>query len=253
MRRISLALCACAFWAGCGETPSPRETAVVEQDELSAPADLSITEKNLSEPLTEDEVLSFIELVKSLPEGQPPTFTPVSTGAKVQGLRLDEAILAWRGAVRNALTVETLLQGWTPKASVRRALSERRVPTKALTSLMLRLSCTLGVEALGGRRNVAAQRVITDEKIASIVTLIQRMDRAGQPIADSYWQGLEEAVSLSEYLNVLLEVPPENQLVVAGYQAELQAMLPVASNRPAPTETREDTRIVPVRFNGRGR
>lgn len=249
MKRISLVLWACVFCAGCQEAPAPPEAAVEALHVLPVREELAITERSLAEALTEEEVRGFIELVKSLPDGKPPTFTPVSTGAKVQGLHLDEAIKAWRGAVRDALTVESLLNGWNPKAPVRWALVERNVPTKALASLMLRLSCAMGVDAMGGHRNVAAQRVITDEKIDSIISLIQRMDRAGQPIADSYWQGLEEAVSLSEYLNVLLEVPTENQVVVAGYQADLQAMLPVQSNRTAPTETREDTRIVPVRFD----
>ena len=42
------------------------------------------------------------------------------------------------------------------------------------------------------------------------------MHRSGEPLPDSYWQGLEEAVSLSEYLNVLLELPESNQSIVAG-------------------------------------
>jgi len=249
MKRISLAIAAIALLAGCGETPAPRD--IVEAAPVQRPAytPLEITLRGIDEPLSKEEVLSFIDLIKSLPEGKPPTFTPVMTGAKVEGLHLDEAIKAWRSAVRNALTVETLIQGWSPKSQVRRTLIERGVSNKALASLMLRMSCTLGVEAMGGHRSVAAQRVITDEKIKSMTTLIQRMDRAGQPIADSYWQGLEEVTSLSEYLNVLLEVPPQNQLVVAEFHEQLQAMMPASSNPSAVSETREDTHVVPVRFD----
>ena len=106
---------------------------------------------------------------------------------------------------------------------------------------MLRMSCTVGMEALGGRRQVAAQRVITDDKIQSIIMVIQRMHKSGEPIADSYWQGLEEAVSLSEYLNILLELPETNQTVIAAYRDELQSILPDQSKMVTPQEKREKT------------
>ena len=139
------------------------------------------------------------------------------SAAKVQGLRLDAAIKAWRGAVRNSLTTDTLMQGWSPRPPLRRALDECHISPRSLVSLMLRLSCSLGVEAMGGRRDVAAQRVIADEKIDSIIARMQQLDRTRQPIPDSAWEGLEEATSLAEYLAVLTSLPAENQrMPIAG-------------------------------------
>ena len=131
MKRIAWFLWACALCLGCGETAAPPERAVEAPRVLPVQEELKITERSLADPLTAEEVRSFIALVKSLPDGQPPTFTPVSTGAKVQGLHLDEAIPAWREAVRQALTVESLLNSWTPKSTVRRALVERDVDRKS--------------------------------------------------------------------------------------------------------------------------
>jgi len=250
MKRISLAITTALLLAGCGEAPTPRETDLVEQ-EAPAPqyAPLKITVKELNEPLTEAEVASFVDLMKSLPGGKPPEFSPVTTGAKVQGLHLDQAMQSWRGAVRNALTVKTLMTGWNPRSQARQILGERKVSGPALASLMLRMSCTVGMEALGGRRQVAAQRVITDEKIQSIIMVIQRMHKSGETIADSYWQGLEEAVSLSEYLNILLELPESNQAVIAAYRDDLKSILPDQSKMTTPQEKRENSQIVPVRFD----
>ncbi len=249
MKRISLAITAALLLAGCGEAPTPREADRVEQQAMPQYAPLEIAVKDLNEPLTDAEVASFVDLMKSLPGGKPPEFSPVTTGAKVQGMHLDQAMLAWRGAVRDALTVKTLMTGWSPRGQARVVLGERRVSGPALASLMLRMSCTMGMEALGGRRQVAAQRVITGEKIESIITVIQRMHRSGEPIADSYWQGLEEAVSLSEYLNVLLELPESNQSIVAGYRDELKTILPDQSKITAPAESHENNNIIPVRFD----
>lgn len=249
MKRISLAIATALLLAGCGEAPTPRETDRVEQEATPQYAPLKISVKDLNEPLTEAEVASFIDLMKSLPGGKPPEFSPVTTGAKVQGLHLDQAMQAWRGAVRDALTVKTLMTGWSPKSQARRILGERNVSGPALASLMLRMSCTVGMEALGGRRQVAAQRVIIDDKIKSNIMVIQRMHKSGEPIADSYWQGLEEAVSLEEYLNILLELPESNQAVIAEHRDELKTILPDQSKITAPAESHENSNIVPVRFD----
>ena len=194
MKRISLALCFSVLCVGCGETDAPLEAVdatitVGSPEELRLSAVLAITEKPLTEPLTDEEIQAFIDLVKVLPDRKPPVFSPVSSAAKVQGLRLDAAVKAWRGAVRKSLTTDTLMKGWSPRPPLRRALDERQVAARSLTSLMLRLSCSLGVDAMGGRRDVAAQRVIADEKIDSIIARIQQLDRSRQPIPNSVWVG----------------------------------------------------------------
>jgi hypothetical protein len=248
-----LALCVCVLCVGCGETPAPLESSAASSEltmpeSLRLPAELAITEKPLTEPMTNDEILAFIDLVKSLPDGQPPAFSLMSSAAKVQGLQLDAAVQAWRAAVRNSLTTDTLMKGWNPRTALRRAIDESHVPPRALTSLMLRLSCSMGVEAMGGRRNVAAQRVIADENINRIVANIQRLDRAGQLITNSAWEGLEEATSLAEYLAILTTMPVENQLVLAEHQDALAAILKMPSQLKQPTESHGDNHIVPVRY-----
>ncbi len=101
---------------------------------------------------------------------------------------------------------------------------------------------------MGGRRSVAAQRVIADEKIDALIARIQQINRSGQPIPDACWEGLEEATSLAEYLAVLTTVPPENMQLVAEHKDQLQAILPMPSTHSTPTESHEDHHIVPVHF-----
>lgn len=247
MKRTSWILLACLLCQGCGESPAPTE-AISSSEELRLPADLAITEKPLHEPLTDDEVLSFIELVRSLPGRKPPEFSPVPGSDGPNTRTPEESVAAWRQAVRDALTVDTLMQGWAPRSTVRRALSEHHVTPRAFTSLMLRMSCALAADAMGGSRSVAAQRVLADEKVESLVAKFHQYDRTQTQPPESLTDALGEAASLAEYLALLSSVPAESQMLVAEHQEDLQAMLPVATQLSASPESHEDHRITPVSF-----
>jgi hypothetical protein len=247
MKRTSLIVCASLLFVGCGESPTP-SVPVAADVELQFSEDWEISEKPLAEPLTDEEVQSFIELVRLLPDGKPPALTPVPGREGAKARTPEESVLAWRLAVRDALTVDTLMQGWAPRSTVRRALSERQVTPRALTSLMLRMSCAMAADAMGGSRQVAAQRVIADEKVESLVARIHQLERSRVQPSESLWEALSEAASLAEYLALLSEVPAESQQWVAAHQTALKSMLPVTSNLSASPQNREDQRITPIRF-----
>ncbi len=247
MKQSSLILCVCLLSLGCGESPAPSE-AVSSGEELRLPADLAIAEKSLEEPLTDDEVLAFMDLVQSLPGGKPPEFAPVPGSVGPKARTPEESVTASRQAVRDALTIDTLMQGWAPRSAVRRVLTERRVTPRELTSVMLRMSCALAADAMGGARNVAAQRVIADEKVESLVARIHQHERSHTQPPESLWNALDEAASLAEYLALLSSVSPESQQLVARHREELQAMLPATSNVSTTRESREDHRITPISF-----
>ena len=245
--RTSVIVCASLLLVGCGGSPAPSEP-VSADVELQFSEDWEITEKPREEPLTDDEVQSFIELVRLLPDGKPPALTPVPGREGSKARTPEESVLAWRQGVRNALTVDTLMQGWTPRSTVQRALRERQVTPRALTSLMLRMSCAMAANAMGGSRQVAAQRVIADEKVESLVARIHQLERSRAKPSESLWEALGEAASLAEYLALLSEVPAESQQWVAAHQGDLKPMLPVTSNLSASPESREDHHITPIRF-----
>ncbi len=232
---------------GCSESPTPSEPVAAEV-ELSFSEDWEIHEKPLDEALTDDEVVSFIEFVRLLPGGKPPVLAPVPGSEGEKASTPEESVLAWRKTVREALTVDTLIQGWSPRPAVRRVLSERQVKPRAFTSLMLRMSCALAAEAMGGPRTVAAQRVIADEKVDSLLARIHQYERLHKTAPESLHEALGEAASLAEYLALLSAVPPESQQLVAAHQAELKTILPVASNLPTSPESVEDNRITPISF-----
>ena len=247
MKRTSVIVSASLLLVGCGESPTPSEP-VPASVELHLSEDWEIAEKPLEEPLTEDELQSFIQLMRLLPDGKPPALTPVPGREGVQARTPEGSVRAWRLAVREALTVDTLMQGWAPRSSVRRALSQRQVAPRALLSLMLRMSCAMASDAMGGARQVAAQRVIADAKVESLVARIHQLERSRAKSSESLWESLEEAASLAEYLALLSEVPRESQQRVAAHQSELKSLLPVTTNLSASPESFEDHRIQPIQF-----
>ena len=87
---------------------------------------------------------------------------------------------------------------------------------------------------MGGGRNVAAQRVIADEKVASLVARMHQFERSREQPPESLWSALNEAAALAEYLALLSSVSPESQQLVALHREELQAMLPATSVQRAP-------------------
>ena len=247
MKQTSLLALALLLLVGCSESPTPREPVAAEVA-LSLSTDWEIIEKPLDEPLTDDEVVSFMELVRLLPGGKPPVLSPVPGSEGQPTSTPEESVLAWRKTVRDALTVDTLIQGWSPRPAVRRVLSEHQVEPRAFTSLMLRMSCALAAEAMGGPRMVAAQRVIADEKVESLVARIHQYEHLRKIAPESLHEALGEAASLAEYLALLASVPPDSQQLVAAHQEELQSILPVASNRSTSLESVENNRITPIRF-----
>lgn len=251
MKRTSWIALSSLLLVGCGESssssPTPSEPISTEVA-LHFSADWEIVEKPLAEPLTNDEVVSFIELVRLLPDGKPPVLSPVPGSQGDKARTPEESVRAWRKTVRDALTVETLIQGWSPHPAVRRAFSEHQVEPRAFTSLMLRMSCALAAEAMGGPRMVAAQRVIADEKVASLVARMHQYDRLRKTAPESLHEALGEAASLAEYMALLCSVPRESQLMVAAHQESLKSILPVASNRSTSLESVEDNHITPISF-----
>lgn len=247
MKRTSRVALVCLLLVGCNESPTPSEPVAVEV-ELSLSEDWEIIEKPLDDPLTDDEVVSFIELVRRLPDGKPPVLSPVPGSQGDKASTPEESVLAWRKTVREALTVDTLIQGWSPRPAVRRVLTEHQVEPRAFTSLMLRMSCALAAEAMGGSRAVAAQRVIADEKVESLVARMHQYERMHQTAPESLHEALGEAASLAEYMALLSSVPRESQQAVAAHEEELKSILPVASNPSASPESVEDHHITPVSF-----
>lgn len=243
---LGLMTIALAALPGCqNETPVSEQA---ETDSLQLPANLAISEKPLNEALTGDEVTCFLELVQSFPEGKVPELAPVPGHNASDTDSPEEMAQAARRSIRESLTADTLIQGWSPTTSVRRAIRDENIEPRAVVSLMLRLSCAVAADAIGTPREIRAQRVIADQKVDEIIDQIHRLRQAGRNGSEALLQSLHESASMAEYLAILAEIPVESQQLVAEHRADLQAILPANSQDGKLRETREDSQISPVNF-----
>lgn len=250
MNRITLfTLCAVFGVAGLsGCQPQAQTPEAAEIDSLQLSPSLAISEKHLDEPLTEDEVNCFIELVGRFPGGKVPELSQVPGGVPGETRTPEELVQASRNSIRESLTVETLMRGWSPTTSVRRTIQAEQIEPRAMVSLMLRLSCAVAADAIGSPRAINAQRAIADEKVDALIDRVHRLRQAGRSASESLLESLHENAAMAEYLAILSEIPIESQQQVADHRAALQAILPANSKGGIPLEDREESHISPVTF-----
>lgn len=231
---------------GCTQQ-APRSEEV-DSSQLQLPAHLAISEKQLDEPLTEDEVLCFLELVSHFPSGKLPEFSPVPSSEMPAAETPEGVARSARQSIRESLTVQTLLKGWSPHTSVRRILRDEQIEPQAMVSLMLRLSCAVAAEAIGTPRDIRAQQVIAEKKVDSLIERMYQLERTGQPVTEMLSDALRENAALAEYLAMLSEVPAESQQLVQEHRARLEQVIPRSEHAQHPAETRQESQIAPVKF-----
>lgn len=231
---------------GCQKAPESPQ--VTEEESLQLPANLAISEKQLEEPLSEDEVQCFIELVRRFPAGKLPELSPVTVPDHGKPETVQAIVEDARQAIRDSLTVDTLQKGWAPKTSIRRIMQDEQISSREMLSLMLRLSCAVAADAIGSPRTIRAQQVVTEEKLNDLVEKIAATQRAGKPISDSMEESLREVASMAEYLSILSQVPVASLTLVHEHQGELETILPTPAMKGKPTESREELRVTPVNF-----
>lgn len=231
-------------FSGCQQDVAVPETTEVESLRLSP--HLAIIERPLHEPLTDDEVTCFIELVRGFPGSKLPDLSQVPNGVSGNTRSPEELAQAARQSIRDSLTVDTLIQGWSPTTSVRRTIQSEQVEPRAIVSLMLRLSCAVAADAIGSPRDVRAQRVIAEEKVDSLINRIYALQQAGRTVPEPLLDSLHENAALAEYLAILSEIPDESQRLVADHREALAVILPANSSGAKPLEDRAESQITPV-------
>ena len=245
-RLLMFSLALTGLWLGCQESPEPAE--VTQPETLQLPVSLAITEKRLDEPLTEDEIQGFLELVSRFPDGKIPELSPVTIPGRNEPESLEEIAAEARRSIRESLTVETLQKGWTPTTSVRRILRDEQIESRAVISLMLRLSCAVAANSIGNPRTIRAQQLIMEEKLNQLIARIQSDQKAIQPDSEAAVESLKEIASMAEYLAILSSLPVQSLASVREHQQELAVILPPVSAGSDLAETREETHVKSVSF-----
>ena len=234
---------------GCGESESKPAVAKTRPTVTSAP---------LSAPLTAPEVEAFLEIVKALPDQQPPEPSLPSPLQIPPKHPPRESLALWRAHIRERLDPAHMASHWKHASRVYGILAEHDVDPAAFASLMSRISAAWVSRSLeGGGTDLEKESRSAENRIELAIRQIEEIDRRSQGLREvpAHWrsrreallEGVQELVSLSEFLRLMRSVPPESRQVLDARRDDLAGLLP-SVNGELPFERRDERRVVPTGF-----
>lgn len=220
--------------AGCGNSdPQP-----------AAATKVSIARAAATEPLTEDDVLAFLEIVPQLPDRTPPGFRPVAPPQFVEKLSGKELATLWRSTFQSAYLPATQARLWRKETRLMDAIEDADVEPEVLASLLLRLSSAVSRRAIDDSIDLVHMRKKADLEIARLCRQLDdevvRNAELRADLADS----LREAVAFREFVRLLEAVPQESVRTVARFKNELALYLPTADTVTTFERYSESTAVV---------
>ena len=243
---VFLVVCAAA---GCNSS----ESSTVEPTEPTAPAAVASTaplvNRPLQMPLTSEEIDTFLEIVKQLPEGQVPELPRADLEKSAiwnRQMPPEEACDRWRKALRSVMTTDYMSEAWEGNR-LGSLLRDRDIPMKAFASVALRIIFAEAALRVGDEKQVRVMRRETDQQIDKLTAELEKL-RTAPPAAaksglrqsaDLVWESLRETIALSEFLRAAEAVPTANRKLIHS-RTDVVAVLKKAGKdiRPVSHEQR---------------
>lgn len=203
--------------AGCGR--SSEEPVATTRPDLAT----LVVSAPLSQPLTVQELKAFLMVMKELPKFDPTLMADLQVSAEDAEATLEQL----RQRLRGTLRTDVLADRWLSDPRARRTLKEFGVEAEAFASLTLRVSAAWSARVVAGSVKLAAVQRHVDSEIQNILrdlrsggVALSQLDR--QQLGDA----LGNCVALSEFLNLLQQVPADSLDAVARVDQDLRTVLP---------------------------
>lgn len=240
---------ACLYLLGCGGGTDPATSSPLAQ--------VSLTAQSRSGRLTSQDVEMFLQLVARLPGERPPEPVPVSVFELATDLPSRQRLAVWRGEIRRCLEPQRVADSWKHGARVIRSLASAGVDPVDFAALMTRISTAWMASHLQARidpkQEIASAEVRIESMLRELEAIERRLAQAPAIPAhwrtrqDALWQGLEQTVTLAEFLRLVEAVPEESRRAVQEHRTALARMLPEMSEGLAFERLDENT-IQPAGF-----
>lgn len=177
--------------------------------------------------LGQHEIAAFLAVLQRLPGQQAPEFAESILPRLTSVERLDTAVIRLRQAIRDAVTPERQVMEWQESPELQRAFASMQVNPLAFANLMLQISCAWSAWSVEQETSLSTAREQLDGRV---VQLWEQLHSAAVPVGSieqlQLLETLEELITLTEFLRLLEQVPPENVTAVAAARDQLQAVLP---------------------------
>lgn len=202
---------------GCGSSePSAPSVALA-----STPAEI------VAAPIETERLQRCIALLASVPETSRPAFTPTMTAFSGRGMSSAALIEAHRNRYRAALQPDQHAATWQRDPTLAAALRQNGLSGLDLAKTLTQASCAHQASRLLDLNELRADAAINLTRLAA------DWDAGGQDEIDrlALEQAIGELVALQEYLDLLANVPQQNQTIAQQHWGQLEAFLPAVELR----------------------
>jgi hypothetical protein len=210
--------------AGCGEKEAgPTDDPVMLR--LKSPAD----------PLTDQELQQFLQIVGRLPERRVPEFSPEQQDEFDSLLSASALVENYRNRFRNLFDPVRQGKVWLRNPELAAAAGEAKLTTVQFAALVRNISCALMKAELQPQQNLAKLTADCRSEIDALVQRIEQVDRLppAELTGELTYQRTQSAlrlgrmVALLEFTELLTSVPAQNLALIEKHRSELA---PLVSN-----------------------
>lgn len=208
--------------------------------------------QSLDDPLTEDEVATFLKVIDDLPGGTVPEFEPLSQVTASDRLRAEQLADIYRQEYRAMFDASRHGERWRKDGRLMQTFERFHVEPEDFAALMIRMSCAVAANAISSRVDLSAASERAEDQLRQTISRIDRIDAAPptadrQPRRQPLLEALQELVALSEFSRILVNVPQASRDVIARRRGELLQHLPETGSVELFERTVE-SEIVPTSF-----
>lgn len=247
LRFVLLLILLCLLAVGCSRQQAAQSDAPTPSAHLPA--------RQLSDPLTEQEVRLFLEVLETLPDQQAPEFEPLSqvtADERFSAARLTEV---YRQEYREMFDASRHGARWRNDETLMATFAQHDVTPEDFAALMIRMSCAIAASAISPEVDLQQVSDNADAQVARLVEDINRLDAAPRTTQSVDYrrqalESLQNFVAFSEFTKILREVPAASREVVARHRSQLAGHLPQTGTVEQFERTIE-SKVVPTSFEQR--
>lgn len=208
--------------------------------------------KTLSDPLTDQEVRTFLAVLETLPGKAAPEFLPLSQVTASDRLTAAQLADLYRQEFRAMFDAARHGGRWRKSDQLMETFADNEVTPEDFAALMIRMSCAVAAGKINSQIDLRQVSANADAQVARLVQDIGRLDRAlrTKEVIAARRQALDmlqNYVAYSEFTRILQQVPAASLEVVARHRPQLDGHLPQTGNLEQFEQTIEP-QIVPTSF-----
>lgn len=242
-RLLSALALFCALTVGCAQQESPSDAPTPS---VRRPA------TTLGDPLTDEEIRTFLNVLQSLPNQRAPEFEPLSQVTASERMTASQLVDVYRQEYRAMFDASRHGERWRKSAGLMSTFSQHHVKPEDYAALMIRISCAITANTISQDVDLSETSAKADAHIDQLVNQIKQLDQSARTPTSAELrlqalESLQNLVAFSEFTRVLVDVPDDSCRVVARYRDRLAGHLPKPGHIDRFERTIE-SQVVPTSF-----